>query len=105
MAEKLDRLKEKRDALNAQIQRETAREQQRARKERDARMMVWGIALDAALKSGEISRDDVVHLLDEHLTRATDRQRAFTGPLEREDPKSDDDQDRPEDPGSTDHDT
>ena len=91
MAEKLDRLKEKRDALNAQIQRETAREQQRARKERDARMMVWGIALDAALESGEISQEQFVHLLDEHLTRRTDRQRAFTGPLEGLEPVRDSD--------------
>ena len=89
MAGKLDRLKARRKELDAQIQRETAREQQRARKERDARMMAWGVALDAALESGEISQEQIVRLLDEHLTRRTDRQRAFTGLLEGLEPATD----------------
>ena len=105
MAGKLDRLKARRSELDAQIQRETAREKQRTRKERDARLISWGIALEAALETGRMSREQVVELIDAHLTRTTDRQRAFTGPLEGEEPKSDDGPDRPEDSTSADHGT
>ena len=87
--QKLERLQRKRDQLNAQISKEAARQHQRQRKEREGRLMRWGVALDAAVQSGEVSADWLAGVIDRHLTRETDRRRAYTGPLAGLEPEPD----------------
>lgn len=78
----LDRLKAQRDALNAKIQRKAAQETQRKKKERDARLIRWGMVIESMIEADEIAPERWGTKCSKHLTRKTDLQRAFTGPLE-----------------------
>lgn len=67
--------------VHRRIQQRSARIQQARRRERDARLIRWGVALDAALTTGEITPAWIEDLCRRHLTRDTDLRRALTGPL------------------------
>ncbi len=80
--DKLERLRERRDQLNARIQKEAAKEAQRQRKERNARLMRWGVVVDEMIKDGRLEPEKWARECLRYLTRKTDLKRALSGPLD-----------------------
>jgi len=80
--DKLERLRQQRDQLNARIQKEAAKKQQRERKERNARLMRWGVVVDEMIKDGRLEPEKWAGECHRYLTRETDLKRALSGPLE-----------------------
>lgn len=78
---RLDNLRKQRDELNARIQRESAKEQQRERKARNARLVQWGIVIEAMLKDGRMSPEKWATECRQYLTKTRDLERALTGEL------------------------
>ena len=81
MASRIDNLREKRDQLNARINREAAKERQRHRRERDGRLMRWGVVVEQMIESGRMEPDKWAEECRRYLTREKDLERALSGPL------------------------
>lgn len=78
---RIDSLRKQRDQLNARIQRESAKEQQRERKARNARLVQWGIVIEAMLKDGRMAPEKWASECRQYLTKPRDLERALTGEL------------------------
>jgi len=70
---KLDRLTEKRQQLNAQIQAIKAKENQQKRKEDTKRKVLIGSVVMKMLETGEMPKERLMQILGTHLTRDADR--------------------------------
>ena len=81
--EKITALKEKEAQLKAQRQVLQAREAKAARKNRERRQFLLGLAVEAAVVRGELSREQLQAWLDKGITRSWDRE--FLGLPERKD--------------------
>lgn len=53
--DRLEKLRQKREQLNARIAQEAARERARAKQERGAKLLLWGEVVEALIKSGEMN--------------------------------------------------
>lgn len=78
---RLDNLRKQRDELNARIQRESARERERERKARNARLVQWGIVIEQMLEDGRMAPAKWAGECRQYLTKPRDLERALTGPL------------------------
>lgn len=78
--ERIAQLQRKRDQLNAQIKKETARGQQNRRKERNARLIQWGIVIEQMLENGAMRPDKLAVACRKYLS-GRNLQRALTGQL------------------------
>lgn len=78
--EKLKRLQEKRDKLNSRIKQGSARLQAKAGKERNARLIQWGMVVEGMLKNGAMSLDQLNPACRRYL-QGRSMERALTGPL------------------------
>lgn len=74
MSDKLQRLQEKRDQLNAQIQSVRAREQAKKRKEDTRKKVLVGAMIMDKVERGEWPKDKLHDALDQYLTRDRDRE-------------------------------
>lgn len=72
--EKIKQLEEKRAKVNAQIQREKVRLSQAERKRDTRRKILVGSIILTQVERGEISRENLMKLLDERLEREQDRE-------------------------------
>ena len=70
---KLDKLTQKRQQLNAQIQALKSKEGQQKIKEDTKRKVLIGGVVMKMLKTGEMPQERLEHLLDKHLERSSDR--------------------------------
>lgn len=78
---KLDKLEQQRDKLNARIQAERARHNKQKRKERNSRLVQWGVVIEQMLKTGQLSPEKWAEECHRHLTEPRDLGRALTGEL------------------------
>lgn len=78
---KIERLRQQRDQINARIQRESNKERQRERKERNSRLVQWGIVIEQMLEDGRMSPDKWADECRRYLTKPRDLERALSGKL------------------------
>lgn len=67
-------LREKEAQLKARRQLLEAKEQTKARKDRERKIFLLGMALEAAKSRGEITEEQIAKWLDKGVTRAWDRE-------------------------------
>ena len=72
-ATKLDKLTQKREQLNAQIQALKSKEAAQKRKEDTKRKILIGGVVLKMLKTGEMPEDRLTQILDKHLDKDADR--------------------------------
>ena len=70
----LDKLKERRDRLTAQIKRQQAREKERQRKQETRRKILLGSITQKMIERGEIAEETLCRYADRVLTRKADRE-------------------------------
>lgn|GEM_PF-3856635 len=85
MASRIESLREKRDQLNARINREAAKERQNQRRERDGRLMRWGVVVEQMIEQGRMEPNKWAEECRRYLSRDKDLERALSGPLEQSD--------------------
>lgn len=72
--EQIDAIRQKEAQLKAQRQKLEADERKKTRKDRERRSFLLGMAIEEAIKRGEITEDQVSKWLDQGITRAWDRE-------------------------------
>lgn len=73
MAKKLDNLLQKREQINAQIQKERAKQSQKQRKEDTRKKILLGALMIDMINKRELDEKKIFKRLDKFLTRDIDR--------------------------------
>ena len=73
-SKRLDKLTEKRNQINAQIQAIKYREQTQKRKDDTRRKILIGSVMLKMVQSGEMPKERLAEKLDKHLTKPNERQ-------------------------------
>ena len=73
MSKRLEKLLEKRDTLNAEIQKVRARQSAQKRKEDTRRKILLGALVQEIMANGELDEEMIMKRLDGFLTRDIDR--------------------------------
>ncbi len=73
MTKRLEKLLEKRDTLNAEIQKVRARQSAQKRKEDTRRKILLGALVQEMMANGELDKEMIMKRLDGFLTRDIDR--------------------------------
>lgn len=73
MTKRLEKLLEKRDTLNAEIQKVRARQSAQKRKENTRRKILLGALVQEMMANGELDEEMMMKRLDGFLTRDIDR--------------------------------
>ena len=74
LQEQIEAIRQKEATLKARRQNLQAREDSKARKDRERRLFLLGIALESAQTRGEVTEDQVHRWLEISTTRAWDRE-------------------------------
>lgn len=70
----VEKMKERRDKLTAQIKRQQAREKERQRKQDTRRKILIGSITQKMIERGEIQEETLYRYADKMLTRKNDRE-------------------------------
>ena len=74
IADQIAALKDKEAQLKARRQKLQAAEDKKARKDRERRVFLLGMAVEAAKKRGEVTEDQVTRWIEVGITRTWDRE-------------------------------